>query len=97
MPEQPTLKFQAVTELPERERKTEQLKAGRTSIYDGLVQELKNHTGQWYEIECGNDRQAYSRAQALRARHGMEAHARKSYVYVRHMPDDATPDETPPF
>jgi hypothetical protein len=64
---------------------------GRTSPYDALIAEVNANAGEWYELQCGSDNQAYSRATTLRKTYGLEAHARNGMVYVRKPVDDGVP------
>ena len=56
---------------------------GRASPYDALIAEVSAHPGVWFELECTNDNQAYSRATTLRKRYELDAHARNGMVYVK--------------
>ena len=63
---------------------------GRASPYDALVAEVQANPGTWYELQCGNENQAYSRATTLRKTYDLDAHARNGMVYVKTREDVAT-------
>ena len=66
---------------------------GRSSPYDALVAEVTANPNVWFELECDNENQAYSRATTLRKSYDLEAHARNGMVYVKTR-DDALPPVT---
>lgn len=87
--------FNKTDALPTPTR-TERNGMGRSSPYDALVAEITANPGAWYELQCGNENQAYSRATTLRKTYGLEAHARNGMVYVRKNTDeDAEPAAGP--
>lgn len=80
-------KFTATEALPAPQRAGVD-GVGRASPYDALVAEVKANPGTWYELECANDNQAYSRATTLRKSYDLDAHARNGMVYVKTRADE---------